>query len=61
MADIIPFKRPATPLRHKGNSLCRSGLHKWAVLKDQQFDVKLGKLITVYQCTHCAKTKTKAL
>lgn len=47
--------------RHKGNSLCRSGLHKWAVIKEQQFDVKCGKLITVYQCVHCAKTKSKAL
>ncbi|NOS88077.1 MAG: hypothetical protein HOP34_05965 [Methylococcaceae bacterium] len=61
MGQVVPFKRPTAMPRHKGNSLCRSGLHKWAVIKEQQFDVKCGKLITVYQCVHCAKTKSKAL
>jgi hypothetical protein len=61
MGDVVQFKRPTVALRHKGNTLCRSGFHKWKALKEKQFDVKQGKLITVYQCTRCAKTKTKAL
>jgi ribosomal protein S17 len=28
------------------------------VVKDKQFDVKQGKLITIYQCKRCDKTKT---
>ena len=61
MGDIVQFKQPTVAQRHKGNTLCRSGFHKWEVLKEKQFDVKQGKLSTVYQCTRCAKIKTKAL
>ncbi len=61
MGDIVQFKRPSVAQRHKGNTLCRSGFDKWEVLKEKQFDVKQGKLITAYQCTRCAKIKTKAL
>ena len=61
MGDVIQFKRPKVTQLHKGNSLCRSGFHKWEVLKEKQFDVKQGMLITVYQCTRCAKIKSKAL
>lgn len=61
MGDIVQFKRKKVSERHKGNTLCRSGFHKWEVLKEKQFDVKQGKLITVYQCGRCAKTKSKAL
>jgi len=61
MGDIIQFKRPTVAQLHKGNTLCRSGFHKWEVLKEKQFDVKQGKLITVYRCMRCAKIKSKAL
>lgn len=61
MGEVIKFKRPSVAERHKGNTLCRSGFHKWQILKEQQFDVKQGQLVTVYQCTRCAKTKSKAL
>jgi len=61
MGDIVQFKRPKVAERHKGNTLCRSGFHQWEVLKEKQFDVKQGKLITVYQCTRCAKIKSKAI
>lgn len=57
MGEVIAFKRPK-PL--KGNSLCRSGLHKWLIQKQQQFDVKQGKLVTVYCCKHCPATKVVA-
>ena len=61
MGEVVQFKRPSVAERHKGNTLCRSGFHKWIVLNDKKFDVKLGKLITVFQCTRCAKIQTKAL
>ena len=57
MGDVIQFKRPKVAQLHKGNTLCRSGFHKWEILKEKQFDVKQGKLITVYQCTRCATIK----
>jgi hypothetical protein len=61
MGDVIPFKRPKLSEQHKGKTLCRSGFHKWEILNEKQFDVKLGKLITVYRCKRCLKTKSKAL
>ena len=61
MGDVVQFKRQKVAERHKGNTLCRSGFHQWEVLKEKQFDVKQGKLINVYQCTRCAKIKSKAL
>ncbi len=61
MGEVVEFKRPKLAQQHKGNTLCRSGFHKWEVQNDKQFDVKRGKLITVYQCKRCLKTKSKAL
>jgi hypothetical protein len=57
VAEIIPFRRPSLKEKHKGNTLCRHGHHKWAVDKEKQFDVKAGKLVTVYRCTRCGKQK----
>ncbi|PWV61634.1 hypothetical protein [Plasticicumulans acidivorans] len=63
MADILPFKRPKPADRMDaaaGKELCKSGFHKWEVLKERQFDVKLGKLVTAYRCKRCGATKTEA-
>jgi hypothetical protein len=60
MAEIIPFKKPKLSEKHKGKTLCKSGFHKWEILKEQQFDVKQGKLVTVYQCRRCGKMKNEA-
>ncbi len=60
MADILPFKRPSPFEKHKGKSLCKSGFHKWVIWKDKQFDVKQGKLVTVYQCARCGAQKVEA-
>lgn len=57
MGDVIPFKRPKISEKHKGNTLCRSGFHKWLIITNQQFDVMKGKLVTVYQCKRCGKLK----
>jgi len=61
MADILKFKKKKLSEKHKGKTLCKSGFHKWEVLKDRQFDVKQGRLVTVYECKRCRLRKNKAL
>lgn len=61
MADILTFRKKTPAEKHKGKSLCRSGFHKWKILKERKFDVKLGKLVTAYRCTRCGKQKNTAL
>lgn len=58
MADILPFKKPDKKRPSKG--MCQHGFHKWEVCKAKQFDVKQGKLVTVYRCARCGKEKVKA-
>lgn len=54
MGDVIPFgRKPST----KGNTLCKNGHHKWVVDTKSKFDVKEGKLATVYRCEKCGKTR----
>ena len=60
MSDILPFKKKSLKEKHKGNTLCRNGHHKWVVDKEKQFDVKQGKLVTLYRCARCGKTRTRA-
>jgi hypothetical protein len=60
MAEIIPFRKPSLKEKHKGKTLCKHGHHKWVVDKARQFDVKEGKLITVYRCSRCQKTRVRA-
>ncbi|GAB1256673.1 hypothetical protein [Aurantivibrio plasticivorans] len=60
MGEVIPFKKKKLSEKFKGKSLCRDGFHKWKVIKDNQFDTKQGKLVTVYECTRCGERKTKA-
>ena len=61
MADILTFRKKTPAEKHKGKSLCRSGFHKWEILKERKFDVKLGKLVTAYRCIRCGKQKNTAL
>ena len=60
MGDIVPFKKPKPSEKHKGKTLCKNGFHKWKVVTDNKFDVKQGKLVTVYKCTRCGAEKTQA-
>jgi ABC-type Fe3+/spermidine/putrescine transport system ATPase subunit len=60
MGEILPFKRKGAAERHRGHTLCKSNFHKWIVVKDQQFDVQQGRLITVLRCSRCGKTKVEA-
>lgn len=61
MSNVIQLTKKKALKRHKGNTLCRSGFHKWKIIKTQQFDVKQGKLISVFQCSRCQKAKSKLL
>ena len=61
MADVIPFRKPSLKEKHKGKTLCKHGHHKWVVDKERQFDVKEGKLVTLFRCSRCNKTRTKAI
>ncbi len=61
MADILAFRKPSLKEKHRGNTLCRHGHHKWEVDKAKQFDVKQGKLVTVYRCSRCGITRVKTL
>jgi len=61
MTDILTFKKKKLSEKHKGKTLCRSGFHKWEVIKDRQFDVKQGRLVTVYRCKRCGKRKNTAI
>ncbi|HHO69094.1 MAG TPA: hypothetical protein ENK12_08690 [Gammaproteobacteria bacterium] len=59
MADVVPFRKPKPSARHKGNTLCRRGFHKWEPV-DNPFDVKQGRLVTRYRCRRCGAVKTGA-
>jgi hypothetical protein len=61
MGDVLTFKKKSLWEKHKGNSLCRDGFHKWKIVVRQQFDVKQGKLVTKYRCERCQKEKVKLL
>lgn len=60
MGDVIAFKRPKPSEKHKGKQLCRSGFHKWQEAKERPFDLKQGKLVTLYRCSRCGATRTEA-
>jgi hypothetical protein len=60
MAVILAFKTKKLSDKHKGRALCQSGFHKWEIIKEKQFDVRQGKLLTVYRCKRCGKQKAIA-
>lgn len=61
VGDVIAFKRPKAKDKHKGNTLCREGHHKWVIDQEKQFDSKSGKLVTIFKCARCGKTRVKSL
>ncbi|MDH5483871.1 MAG: hypothetical protein OEY43_01445 [Gammaproteobacteria bacterium] len=60
MGDVVQFKKIKPSVKHKGHILCKRGFHKWEVDKEQQFDSKQGRLVTVYKCSRCGKIKNEA-
>jgi len=61
MGDVIPFKKLKLSEKHKGNTLCKNGFHKWKAEKEKVFDVKQGKLVTAHVCSRCGAKKNKAI
>ncbi|MEP1472820.1 MAG: hypothetical protein ABJK20_17340 [Halieaceae bacterium] len=59
MADVLPFRKPSLKEKHKGNTLCRHGHHKWRTDTSTRFDVKQGKLVTVLSCERCGAERTE--
>ena len=59
--NVIKFKKKTLKDKHKGKTLCKNGFHKWEIDKEKQFDVKTGKLVTLYSCKRCGARKTKAI
>jgi hypothetical protein len=60
MGEVIRFKKPTAAEKAKGKTLCRRGFHKWVVVKERQFDVSQGRLVTTYECSRCGAMKTRA-
>ena len=56
--DINKFRKQKRQTRAKHNTLCQRGLHKWKYDEGKQFDVKLGKLVSIQRCQRCAKQRT---
>ncbi len=61
MADILPFNLNKKRAKKTRSILCLNGHHKWIIFKKKQFDVKQGKLVTVYRCQRCSAEKVKLL
>jgi len=59
MSNVVQFKKPRASAKHRGNTLCKRGFHKWVVV-DTPFDSKQGRLVTRLRCDRCGKTKTEA-
>ncbi len=57
MAKILEFKR--NKVTSKGKTMCANNHHKWKIKTDSQFDVKSGKLVTVYRCERCGALKNR--
>lgn len=58
MGDILPFRKPVRKTPSRG--MCQHGFHKWLVCTATRFDVKQGRLVTVYRCERCGKQKVEA-
>lgn len=61
MGEVVAFRRQAPGDKHRGKTLCLQGHHKWKIWKEKQFDLKAGKLVTVYRCERCSAQKVKTL
>lgn len=60
MGEVIRFKKPTAAEKAKGKTLCRQGLHKWAINKASAFDSRQGRLVTQYRCSRCGAVRIRA-
>ena len=58
MTNVIKL-RTVVQTRAEGQTLCRSGFHKWKPVTGQRFDVRQGKLLTVERCARCREERTR--
>lgn len=63
MADILSFKaaKKRQNKNRKASILCKEGHHIWQVMQEKRFETHSGKLMTVYRCKRCGKTKSQLL
>lgn len=55
MGDVLPFRKKPAPKQ----GLCQHGFHKWEICKEQRFDVKQGRLVTLKRCQRCGVEKVE--
>ncbi len=61
MSEIVSLQKHKKALlqkKGKQSTLCGNNFHSWEVVKENQFDVKAGKLVTQYRCKRCGATRT---
>jgi hypothetical protein len=56
--DLNKFRKTQRKARARNITLCRQGFHKWTFDEAKQFDVKLGKLVSIQRCERCGATRT---
>jgi hypothetical protein len=61
MGEIIKFRKPSLKEKTEGNILCQRGFHKWKLVTEKRFDVRQGKLVTLFRCERCQEEKIKFL
>lgn len=59
MSKILEFRKPSAKAKNKGKTLCLHDFHKWQLQTTTKFDVKLGKLVSVFRCERCGKQKNQ--
>ncbi len=59
MGEIVKFRKPSLREKAEGKTLCKSGFHRWKIVAERKFDVKIGKLVTLRRCERCGKEKTE--
>lgn len=63
VSDIVSlqkFRREQLRKKGKQSTLCGNGMHSWELVTGSRFDVKQGKLVTVYRCKRCQQEKVEA-
>jgi hypothetical protein len=59
MGEVIKFRKPDLRAKADRKTLCKSGHHRWQVVKENSFDVKRGKLVTLVRCARCGKQDSR--
>jgi len=59
VSDILPFRKPDLKERARARILCGYGLHRWRIVQEKQFDVRMGRLVTMYRCSRCGAVKSE--